>query len=245
MKHIVTLSGGKDSTAMLLRMLELKMPIDEIHHFDVGNWDYPQVQRHINKLEKVIGIPIKRIKPERPFDYYFTEYIRTRGEKKGVKGYGFPGIRYRWCTRIKSYTLDHAVPKHGILKYIGIDRKEMKRSKSKILEKQYVKFPLIDWGWGGIKALRYCYSRGFYWEGLYNYFSRTGCWCCPFQSITELRTLRRYFPDLWQRLKEMQKLSDRTFLTNKVSVFNLDKRFEDEEKHKFFKYKKKINGEEK
>lgn len=30
MKYIVSFSGGKDSTAMLLRMLELKYPIDEV-----------------------------------------------------------------------------------------------------------------------------------------------------------------------------------------------------------------------
>ena len=31
MKHIVSFSGGKDSTAMLLRMLEENMPIDKIN----------------------------------------------------------------------------------------------------------------------------------------------------------------------------------------------------------------------
>ena len=29
-KHIVSFSGGKDSTAMLLKMIEAKMQIDEI-----------------------------------------------------------------------------------------------------------------------------------------------------------------------------------------------------------------------
>ena len=43
MKHIVSFSGGKDSTAMLLRMLEENMPIDIIAIFikdileDLGN----------------------------------------------------------------------------------------------------------------------------------------------------------------------------------------------------------------
>ena len=30
MKHIVNFSGGKDSTAMLIRMIEEGMPIDDI-----------------------------------------------------------------------------------------------------------------------------------------------------------------------------------------------------------------------
>ena len=36
MKHIVSFSGGKDSTAMLLMMLEKNMPIDEIIFCDTG-----------------------------------------------------------------------------------------------------------------------------------------------------------------------------------------------------------------
>ena len=36
MKHIVNFSGGKDSTAMLLKMIEKDMPIDEIIFCDTG-----------------------------------------------------------------------------------------------------------------------------------------------------------------------------------------------------------------
>lgn len=36
MKQIVQLSGGKDSTAMLLMMLERNMPVDEILFCDTG-----------------------------------------------------------------------------------------------------------------------------------------------------------------------------------------------------------------
>lgn len=35
MKHIVSFSGGKDSTAMLLRMLEENMQVDEILFCDI------------------------------------------------------------------------------------------------------------------------------------------------------------------------------------------------------------------
>ncbi len=34
--HVVSLSGGKDSTAMLLRMLEEEMPVDIILFCDTG-----------------------------------------------------------------------------------------------------------------------------------------------------------------------------------------------------------------
>ena len=31
----------------------------------------------------------------------------------------------------------------------------------------------------------------------------TSCWCCSFQRIDELRKLRKYHPELWARLMEM------------------------------------------
>ncbi|WP_132587301.1 phosphoadenosine phosphosulfate reductase domain-containing protein [Allofournierella massiliensis] len=36
------MSGGKDSTAMLLRLVEENRPIDEILYCDTG-WEFPQM----------------------------------------------------------------------------------------------------------------------------------------------------------------------------------------------------------
>ncbi len=54
MEHIVQFSGGKDSTAMLLMMLEKDMPIDEIIFCDTGK-EFPQMYEHIEKVQKYIG----------------------------------------------------------------------------------------------------------------------------------------------------------------------------------------------
>ena len=53
-KHIVSLSGGKDSTAMLLMMLEKNMQIDDIVFCDTGV-EFPQMYRHLDKLQKHIN----------------------------------------------------------------------------------------------------------------------------------------------------------------------------------------------
>ena len=58
--HVVSLSGGKDSTAMLLRMIEEGMRIDLIMFCDTG-LEFPALYRHLDKLEKEIGMPIVRI----------------------------------------------------------------------------------------------------------------------------------------------------------------------------------------
>lgn len=53
MKHIVSFSGGKDSTAMLLRMLEENMPIDKIIFVDTGK-DFPDMLEHIKQVQNYI-----------------------------------------------------------------------------------------------------------------------------------------------------------------------------------------------
>ena len=58
--HVVSLSGGKDSTAMLLMMLERGMQIDDILFCDTG-LEFPGLYTHLDKLEKCIGRPITRI----------------------------------------------------------------------------------------------------------------------------------------------------------------------------------------
>lgn len=53
-RYVVSLSGGKDSTAMLLRLLEEGRPVDEIVFCDTG-WEYPEILRHIASLEAYTG----------------------------------------------------------------------------------------------------------------------------------------------------------------------------------------------
>ena len=51
-KYVLSLSGGKDSTAMLLRLLEEKRPVDLILFCDTG-LEFPQMYEHLDRLEAV------------------------------------------------------------------------------------------------------------------------------------------------------------------------------------------------
>ena len=97
MEHIISFSGGKDSTAMLLMMLERKMPIDEIIFCDTGK-EFPQMYEHIAKVEKYTGITVTRLKADKSFDYYMFDHVKTKGKHKGKKGYGWSNMLCRWCT---------------------------------------------------------------------------------------------------------------------------------------------------
>ena len=91
--HIVSFSGGKDSTAMLLRMVELNMPIDEIIFCDTGV-EFPQMYAHLDKVEAYIGRHITRLRRERSWEDMMFRHVK----KNGVVGYSFPDFRNRWCT---------------------------------------------------------------------------------------------------------------------------------------------------
>ena len=52
-KYVVSLSGGKDSTAMLLRLLEEKRPVDLILFCDTG-LEFPQMYEHLARLERCV-----------------------------------------------------------------------------------------------------------------------------------------------------------------------------------------------
>ena len=65
--------------------------------------------------------------------------------------------------------------------------------------------------------------------GLYKHFNRVSCWCCPLKGINELRKLRKFHPDLWDKLKDWQTKTIRKFTPN-ASVFELEERFAKEDR---------------
>ena len=84
----MSLSGGKDSTAMLLKMLETGMRIDIILFCDTG-LEFAEMYRHLDKLEKNIGIPITRLHPEYSFEHYLLYHkIRRKDCNKFKERYG-------------------------------------------------------------------------------------------------------------------------------------------------------------
>ena len=76
--------------------------------------------------------------------------------------------------------------------------------------------------------MAYCRAHGYDWEGLYDIFARVSCWCCPLQPYDELRKLRKHFPDLWQRLIELDAKQWQTYVHGyRVPEFDLRFALED------------------
>ena len=244
--HAVSLSGGKDSTAMLLMMLERGMPIDAVLYADTG-MEFPEMYDHLSKVDALLyqerGIHITVLRHTQGFEYLMFEEPKTRAsalarrKKMGVPPYGngWPGIRVRWCTgQLKTHLITKEVNwlkgEYHALHYVGIAADEAKRCKNE-------QYPLVEWGVTEAQALEYCYARGFDFGGLYRIYQRASCWCCPFQRIGELRKLRQFHPQLWARLLAMDQRARAQFgpgplgqFQSNWSVEQLDQRFAAEEK---------------
>ena len=116
MKHIVSFSGGKDSTAMLLRMIDEGWQIDEIVMIDIMatrelGGEFPEIYEYVKKVsdycEEKIGIPITIVKHPKglSFEDYFYK-VKEKGKNKG-QIYGFPYTLGAWCnSRLKMIPID-------------------------------------------------------------------------------------------------------------------------------------------
>lgn len=240
--HTASFSGGKDSTAMVCHMIERHDPLDEVVFCDT-TMEFPAMVRHVERVKRYVedaGIKFTTLRSEFDFEYWLLEYMPKRKNPayEGLKGKSWAGPYTRWCTKhMKTDLLDRYVrelrTKYEVRMYVGIAADEMHRMEREQQQSSYKRYPLIDWGWDEADALAYCYAKTFTWDGLYEIFrnektgkARVSCWCCPLQSLEELRKLRKRFPELWARLWHLDDQTWRTFKDNNQSIENLDKRFQ-------------------
>lgn len=228
-KKIVSFSGGKDSTAMLLMMIERGMQIDEIYFCDT-TLEFPELYEYINKIEDYIKIPIQKLHPEKSFDSWFYGKI-TRGRLKGRRR-GFPySCNPCWWNREAKYKLLDKAHGENNTVFIGIAKDEEKRTKAKQYQKEHLcyRFPLVEWGITEKECFDYLSEKGFP-HPLSN-FKRNGCWLCHKQSLDSLKELYFNYPELWKKLKAYEKDSPHGFRPD-YSVEDLENKFKKETESK-------------
>jgi len=221
--NIAMISGGKDSTAMAIKMVEEGWPVDEWVFCDTGK-EFPAMYDHLDKLENYLGITLTRLKAEQSFEYYMHDHVMTKGKRKGEKGYAWPDNGNRWCTYVlkQRVTSQYLKQFENVREYHGIALDEAHRAEKN--EGKRVDYPLLLWGMTEPECLQMCYEHGFNWDGLYEEFKRVSCYCCPLSSMAELNTLFVHYPELWQKMKEMDVGSWRTFKAN-YTLDRLERRF--------------------
>lgn len=222
-KTVLSVSGGKDSSAMLLKMCNEGIHIDEIIFCDTG-LEFDEIYEYLYVLEKETGYKITRLPPILDFEEWFYT-VPKRGKLKDKNQIrGFP-LEYFGCyialynkvNRANKYTPE------GSDVYLGYTYDESRRANAKAYKESpnNYYFPLIEWKMTGKDCLDYLEKQGVP-HPLGHIFDRTGCWLCPKQSVESLKQLYIHFPEKWETLKKLE--------ADAPKGFKVDLRLEDIEK---------------
>lgn len=198
-RHILSLSGGKDSTALALYMRD-KIPNMEYVFCDTGE-ELQETYEYLYRIEAQLGKSIVRLNPDRPFRHYLEVY-------RGV----LPDARTRWCTRmLKIRPFERYVDDDPVTLYVGIRADEAHR-KGYISTKQNIEscFPFIEDGIRHDDVMRILSDSGLGLPEYYRWRSRSGCYFCFFQQKREWVGLLENHPDLYEKAKQFERRDPET-----------------------------------
>ena len=222
-KHILSISGGKDSMATAILAIENNEPLDMAIYCEVMfdkdiSGEVPE--HHDFVYEKMIpylegsGVPVSVVRGGKTYlDCFFRLLTQSKTEEWNGKHYGFPiggmCVINRDC---KTGAIRKFMRENGLtdcITYVGIAADEPKRLAR--LEGTNKVSLLAKYGYTEDMAAELCKERGLY-SPAYEYSKRNGCWFCPNCRMSEFAEFKRRHPDLWQKLLELGKVE------NKVSI---------------------------
>ena len=73
-KHVLGLSGGRDSAALAVYMRQHHPELDIEYFFTDTGKELPEVYEYLGRLEGYLGKPILRLNPDRNFDFWLKQY---------------------------------------------------------------------------------------------------------------------------------------------------------------------------
>ena len=192
-RHVLGLSGGKDSAALAIYLKEKGIVPDMEYFFCDTGAELPEVYDFIDRMEDYLGKEIVRLNSGRDFDHHLKMY----------GGY-LPSPRQRWCTRVmKIEPFERFVGSDETLSYIGIRADENREGY--ISTKRHIRpvFPFIRDGIVRDDVFRILEDT----VGIPDYYrwrKRSGCYFCFFQQRNEWLALRREHPNLFESAKRYE-----------------------------------------
>lgn len=175
MKHIVALSGGKDSTAMAIRLAEVE-PQDYIYICTPTGNEPDEMFAHWLRLGEMLGKPIIPIMGG-------TLHGLIRQQRR------LPNHRQRWCTRmLKLEPYYKWLGTHTpCTSYVGLRADEESRPGMLFPDANgvHMRFPMREWGWTIADVYSFLAERGI------EIPKRTDCKDCFWSTLGELYELWR------------------------------------------------------
>ena len=200
-RHVLGLSGGRDSAALAVYVRQNHPELDIDYFFTDTGKELPEVYEFLVKLEGFLGKAIVRLNPDRDFDYWLKQYNNF-----------LPSPQARWCTRqlkLRPFeqwirpTLDSG---KTVYSYVAIRADEEYRegyaSKHDAL---VVQLPFKDAGIDKAGVLEILEGAGLGLPKYYEWRTRSGCTFCFFQQKIEWVRLKEKHPDFFEEAKAYEK----------------------------------------
>lgn len=228
MEYVLSLSYGKDSIACLGAIEQLGWPLDRIVHAEV--WatdtvpaDLPPMVEFKAKADAVIkerwGITVEHIRSKYTYnDLFYRKYGQKSKRAGEIWGWPFSARaknKGNWCNALKIR------PKVSGVEYIGIAADEPNRFH---VLSDTKKSPLVEAGWTEAMCRKWCEKNNML-SPIYKTANRGGCWFCHNQSVAQLITLRRDYPEYWALMLKWDEDSPVTFHADGRTVHDYDRRF--------------------
>ena len=217
-RHICALSGGKDSTAMVLRLSEVEPREYQYICTPTGN-ELPEMFQHWRRLGEMLGEPIKPITAGKSLQ----GLIRAQN--------ALPNYRMRWCTRLLKIEPFQAylIKMSPAVSYVGIRADEADDRAGVDWEKLggiTNRYPLVEWGWDEADVREYLRYRNV------EIPARTDCAMCFFQRLGEWWKLWIDYPEAYAEAEKYEDLTGHTLRSDArdswpASLKDMRGRFED------------------
>mgnify|MGYP002588678089 FL=1 len=227
--HAVSLSGGKDSTCMLLMMIEKQMPIDVVLFADTG-MEFPDTYRVIEDVEKYC----------KSNEISFYRSCSNLSPIETWNKFGPPAQTMRWCCSVHKTSPQIILlrkimnnPHFRGMAFTGVrgdesaSRSEYKDvSLGEKVKGQYSCHPILEWG--SAELFTYIYARDLIINEAYKKGnSRAGCLVCPLAASKNM-----YFKEQSYGKSETGELTTTTF--NKIILDTTSKNLSSDEAVKEF-----------
>jgi len=200
-RHVVGLSGGRDSAALAVHMAQTRPDLDVEYFFTDTGKELPEVYEYLGRLEGFLGRPIERLNPDRDFDFWLRQYKNF-----------LPSPRTRWCTRqlkIRPFEkwLWPALDAGDIVtSYVAIRSDENYREGYASTHPNLgVSLPFREAGIDKAAVIDILEASGLGLPEYYAWRSRSGCTFCFFQQKIEWVRLKERHPDRFEEARSYEK----------------------------------------
>ena len=200
-RHVLGLSGGRDSAALAVFMRQTYPDLEMDYFFTDTGKELPEVYEFLGRLEGFLGKPILRLNSDRDFDFWLKQYNNF-----------LPSVQTRWCTRqLKLRPFENWIRpmlEAGIrvTSYVAIrSDEEFREGYSAKRENLTVKLPLKDAGIDKAGVMEILEASGLGLPKYYEWRSRSGCTFCFFQQRIEWVRLKERHPEAFEEARRYEK----------------------------------------